>query len=104
MAPKCRLTMDSESKQAVQNRSLMVTRSQSSSVKIGDNNNSSVVVFGFAQGVGAPSSKWKLQVFNVNFRIGEAGGKVVRRQQIEVEESSPVIISTCKELGQKIWN
>ncbi|KAJ0482678.1 putative KAT8 regulatory NSL complex subunit 3/Testis-expressed sequence 30 protein [Helianthus annuus] len=61
MAPKRRRTVDNESKEAVQNRSSMVTRSRSAkSVKISDNNNSPVVVF--AHGAGAPSSsEWMIR-------------------------------------------
>ncbi|KAI3828788.1 hypothetical protein L1987_02898 [Smallanthus sonchifolius] len=68
MAPKRLRTVDSESKQAVQNRSSMVTRSRSSSVKkISDDNsinNSPVVVF--AHGAGAPSSsEWMIRWKNL---------------------------------------
>ncbi|KAL8210055.1 hypothetical protein R6Q57_006787 [Mikania cordata] len=57
MGPKRRRTENTE---AVQNRDSMVTRSQSSPVKISGNNNSPVVVF--AHGAGAPSSsEWMMR-------------------------------------------
>ncbi|KAK9067948.1 hypothetical protein SSX86_012059 [Deinandra increscens subsp. villosa] len=71
MARKRRRTADCENKQAVQNRSSMVTRSQSSSVKIrsDDNNNknrNSPPVVVFAHGAGAPSSsEWMIRWKNL---------------------------------------